>query len=159
MISTKLLPPRKFKITKYFAYNPPKTNFYRLGDTKGNYVGYMLALPDYVENEAFYPNISNYFSFYIKRILIDKDFRKQGAGKALLKIAAKESYRKGCDGKVHLIAGRLNSLETKLPHKFYWKNHFRSSDEPSNKKIKQAIENNSDIPSYMGLGTPMYLDI
>lgn len=159
MIKPYILKQEKYSIPKFFAYKAQKSNVYKLANDKGNYVGYMTAFPNYVETDVYYPDKTNYFSFYIKRLFVDREYRGNGAGKALLNIAAKESYRNGCDGCVHLTAGKINAQETKLPHKFYWRNNFVSSDEASNKSIKKAIENNTEIPGFMGLGTPMYLKI
>ena len=123
----------------------------------GKYAGYMRAHPDFIEdNNIYYPRIKNYFSFYIKHLFIENEFRNQGLGRILLNIAKKESFRYDCDGKVHVVAGRLCG-EEKLPHKFYRKNGFDSQYKTDIKLIDNAIKNNTEVPVKLGSGIPMFL--
>ena len=144
------------KIPEYICYRHPKSNLYIMADKKGCIVGRMNAHPKYVpDSDTYYPGESGYYSFYINRLFVNKEFRNKGIGKAFLNIAAKESYRRNCDGKVHLIAAILEG-GGKPPQKLYRKYGFDSRNKYHIALIDKAIKDKTDV-SKMCWHTPMYL--
>ena len=141
------------KVPEYICYRHPKKDLYVMVNKEGKLVGRMNAHPNYVEDKSYYPGESDYYSFYISRLYIDKEFRNKGAGTAFLNIAAKESYRRNCDGKVHLIAKAI--MGEKRPHKLYRRYGFDSQKKDHIKLIDQAIEDKTDVQQLYY--TPMYL--
>jgi len=132
MLTSYILKPPK--ITRFLAYKyKPRKYFpastYRLIDThNGKIAGFMSAYPETINNDHYHfsPNATRYVSFFIHRLRILPEYRRQGAGTALINIAKKESYRNLCCGNVHLISHNTeNPRET--PHLFYRKQGFNCS--------------------------------
>lgn len=149
--------PQKISNLKYICYRNPKGGIYRLFNKQGHIVGRMIANREYINtNDIYNPEKKDYYSLYIKRIFIEKEYRGKGAGKAFLNIAAAESYRRKCNGNVHLIAQALENMGTP-PQKFYRKFGFNSQNKYHIEKIDEAIKNNTPLPPLRWI-TPMFLD-
>jgi len=119
---------------------------YRMASKKGKYLGEMKALPAFVQDESYYPNMKNYFSFYIK--LLKAKVKNQKVGTDFLKLAKKESYRANCDGKVHLFSVSPEIEAKSPPSIFYRKNGFSSKNISLLKAIDRRIKNkNVPLPS------------
>lgn len=145
------------KIPEYLCWKTPKKNTYFLFNKEGRLAGRMVAYKDYcTENDVFYPTKMSYASFYIKRIFIEQEFRQKGACKAFLNIAAKESYRNHCDGKVHLIAKDISGTGFH-PQIIYRKYGFDSQNKYHIQNIDSAILNSSPLPKGIKWETPMFL--
>lgn len=114
-------------------------NVYKMASKKGDYLGEMKAIPTFVRDEIYYPNMKNYFSFYIK--LIKAKVKKQKVGTDFLNIAKKESFRTGCDGKVHLFAVSPEVKAKNPPSIFYRKNGFSSRNVSLLKSLDERIKN------------------
>jgi GNAT superfamily N-acetyltransferase len=167
-IMTSLIQRPQQKISRYLAYkfkyrhNEPYS-FYRLYDRETKkIVGMMKAGPEYIDNTCrpFSPNAESYKSFYIYRLQISPEARKQGAGRALINIAKKESVRQFCSGNVHLISQNpINPAET--PHLFYRKQGFlcsqyhKSSQDYFDKCIKEGKPVDIKV---CGTKIPMYIE-
>lgn len=149
--------PAHKKFPEYICYRHPKKDIYHLANNKGELVGRMRAYPEYIpDNDTYYPNASKYFSLYIQRLFIKPEFRDKKAGTAMLNIAAKDSFRRSCHGKVHLIAGAIENLG-KPPQKFYRRFGFDSQYKSHIKYIDEAIKNNTPLPKNIKWETPMFL--
>ena len=144
-------------LSKYYVYK--NGNKYQMCDRNGNYVGNMVAHPERIFDKfTYYPKIKNYASLYIANLFINKNFRSKGAGKAFLNIAKRESYRRNCDGRVHLIAEHAD-LRQPPPHIFYRKQGFSTQFLSTLEKIdkiikygvKQINEEFQNIPMYFEL--------
>ena len=119
MIRTKPL-----TIPKNLVYNPPRTNSYRIIDTKnGQELGEMLAFPT-VNKDVF-----------IDSLIIFKQ-RRQGLGRFLLDFAQNMSKKMGFKGRMSVCAGILPEDPKNPPHIFYRKYGFSSPD----RKILEIID-------------------
>lgn len=133
------------KITRYLAYKfKPRKNFpatiYRLIDTQnGKIAGFMSAYPETIEDNyrQFSPNANRYVSFFIQRLKILPEYRRQGAGTALINIAKRESIRNLCCGNVHLISHNVEN-PGEIPHLFYRKQGFKCNK--YNKKTEEQLD-------------------
>lgn len=136
------------KFPEYLCYRHPKSNVYMLSNKEGKLVGRMVAMPEYISDGTLYnPNKAGYFSLYIKRLFIEKEFRKKGAGRAFLNIAAKDSYNRSCQGNVHLVAQALESGGAP-PQPFYRKFGFDSQNKSQMKAVDEFIKNGTPLPKY-----------
>lgn len=81
-------------------------------------------------------------SFYIHYLLVS--FPRMGIGSKLLNIAEKESYRMGCNGRLHLISSS-SFMPSKPPHPFYRKNGFSTTFSSKLKAIDKCIYAKQDF--------------
>jgi len=127
-----ILPTPAGKITRYFVQkfkyrNNEPCSFYRIIDSQtGKTAGQMKAYPEVVRDSyyTFSPNATEYRSFFIDRLFVEKEYRRMGIGTMLINIAKKESIRSLCSGNIHLISKNLASV-CDVPHKFYRKLGFQ----------------------------------
>ena len=143
------------KGSEYLCHRANKSNVYEMSDNTGRIVGRMVAYPEFIkDSDTYYPDKKDYYSLYIKRLFVEKEFRHKGIGKYFLDIAATDSYKRNCDGNVHLIAERLEAGNP--PQKFYRKNGFDSQNKTHIDLIDKAIETNTSLPPARWI-TPMFL--
>ena len=102
IVKTSLI-PRTCILPKGLIYNEPKTNFYRLINTKtGKAVGEMLAFPEENSNRKIYDIAGEKKVFRIYSLEIDFSERRKGWGEYFMNFAKQESYKRGCEGRLFL---------------------------------------------------------
>lgn len=142
---------------KYLCYRNPQKGPYIMFDKEGHIVGRMAAGKEFINNNDMYnPGKKDYYSLFIQRLYVPKEYRGQGIGSAFLRIAAKESYRRGCNGNVHVIAGSFEQ-GAKPPQKIYRRAGFNSQNKTHIEMIDKAIAENTPLPPARWV-TPMYLE-
>lgn len=149
----------KRNLPDYFAYVGKEFGniySYNLTNKKGQYLGKMRA---YINPETsakvYRPQRNDYASFCIDYLYVKPKFRGERAGTALLDMAKHDSYKFGCNGNVHVIAGYLKN-ESTVPQVFYRKNGFITQNKKDMKIIDKAISKKYQFPMRFYLGTPMY---
>ncbi len=151
--------PRK-ELPKYLIYfNRWTSNYTLVNSETGKSLGKMCARPEAIYDNTYYPANHPYSSFYISSLWVDPKHRREGVGKALINLAKVESFRRGGDGRVHLIAQKLNDQESKPPQIFYRKQGFTSQYKWQIATIDRCIMNNEELPKNMRWITPMFLPI
>lgn len=141
---------------EYFCYKNPKKGPYLMFNKQGQIVGRMAANKEFINNNDMYnPNKKDYYSLFIQRLYVPKEHRGKGIGSAFLRIAAEESYKRGCNGNVHVIAGSFEQ-GAKPPQKIYRRAGFDSQNKTHIEMIDKAIAENTQLPPARWV-TPMYL--
>lgn len=105
------------KLPRGLIYNAPNSDTYNLLDVKNNrFVGYMIAFPKDCTQSSLYFNVEP--NAELLRVYKLKIFEKRkGWGTYLMDLAKRDAYRKGCNGRLALVAHNLE----KPPHVFYKK--------------------------------------
>ena len=131
---------------------------YRMANTQtGEYAGEMYARK-VTENmfSQYYPSLTPYDTFKIEYLATEDS--NQGYGSAFIKIAKKESFRNGCQGRVTLDASRVFTPK-KPPHIFYRKQGFTSIYTDRIKYIDKCIKEKRQLHWTMADNLPMYLPL
>lgn len=148
------------ELPEYLIYFNRRTSNYDLISTAtGERLGKMCARPEAIYDNTYYKTNKPYSSFYISSLWVDPKHRREGVGKSLVNLAKIESFRRGGDGRVHLIAQKLNSQEEKPPQIFYRKLGFTSQYTWDISTIDRCILNNEELPKNMRWITPMFLPL
>jgi hypothetical protein len=139
------------QIPKGIIYRISNSNVYKLADVRNcEYVGRMIAgkkpSTKFYNLNPFTNDVLHIYSLEIKNKHI-------GWGTCLLNHAKRESYTRGCEGRLTL--GAYNPR--KSPHTFYRKNGFVCEHKYMDKYLDKCIANNI-IPSHLPL-EEMYLPI
>lgn len=145
------------KLPDIMVYNKNRRDHFVAFNKQGKQMGYMIAYPVHVSNPDTFYKLEEYISFFIKRLFINKEYRGQGAGTALLNAANKLSCTPVCEGRVHLIAKKIFDAQAH-PQKFYRKAGFDSQRKCHIERIDWAIKNNKPLPSDFLWETPMFLN-
>lgn len=124
---------------------------FRIYDNKGNCLGKMETEPQIVNNQLllYSPHSKKYASLYIKKLNVHKRFK--GVGTSLINVAKVESFKKFCNGNIHLIASDVYD-EKRPPQVFYRKVGFEfGKHEIDTKKIvDDCIKNNKPVDKLLG---------
>ncbi len=135
-----------------------KNSHYNLFSTKdGSLLGEMIAYPITLEKNAFYyPGAKKSFNcFYIDELIAN--VKKHGIGRTLINIAKKESYKKGCNGRINLVATCIDDSKIS-PQTFYYKMGFTTTNKKHLQEIIRIKDNqNPQMFSNPETLTPMYL--
>ena len=105
-------------LPKFRIYKSGEETFRMYSNDGDKYVGIMLARPEFVTEKGIYPNMKNFWAYYV--VGLDAKVKYQGVGKAfndLLKKLSKEDER--CEGRVYLRA--FNNIEPSgRPSSTWW---------------------------------------
>lgn len=129
---------------------------YHLFDTKtGEVLGTMQGHPTLYNlgNKSFYPEVEPYKSFQID--CLKSNVRDSGNGAKCIKLAIDESWKFGCNGRVHLVASKAFDKK-RPPHVFYKKMGFISNSPEMNKYLDNCIKYGRNVSSKVEY-TRMYL--
>lgn len=125
-----------------------KADISRMADTKtGEYAGEMITrtMRDVNLNEI-YPEEKTVDALKIERLIVEN--KRQGYGSAFLRFAQAESERKGCGGKVFLVASRIYAPKHPC-HIFYRKQGYTSTNNFINRILDKCIKNQTKLaPEY-----------
>ena len=125
-----------------------KADISRMADTEtGEYAGEMITrtMRDVNLNEI-YPEEKTVDALKIERLIVEN--KRQGYGSALLRFAQAESERKGCGGKVFLVASRIYAPKHPC-HIFYRKQGYTSTNNFINRILDKCIKNQTKLaPEY-----------
>ncbi len=148
---------RQLQNWEYLCYRNPKKGPYLMFDKQGQIVGRMGASKEFINhNDVYNPNKIDYYSLYIQKIYVPKEHRGKGIGTAFLNIAKADSYRRGCNGNVHLIAENIEQ-GGRPPQKLYRRAGFDSQKKYHIEMIDKAIAENTPLPPAKW-STPMYFE-
>lgn len=140
---------------KFLCYKNPKKGPYIMFDKQGQIVGRMAANKEFINhNDIYNPDKIDYYSLYIQRLYVPKEHRGKGIASAFLNIAKADSYRRGCNGNVHLIAESFEQ-GAKPPQKIYRRAGFDSQKKGHIEIIDKAIAEGTPLPPGKW-STPMY---
>lgn len=135
------------KLADYVCCKNKKGMGFTINDTTGKVLGSIGIRPEHIyDSKTYFPDMEGYTSLYISRLFVEKEFRNKGIGKALLDIAAQESLKYGCDGRMHLIAQAPITEPMNRPQIFYRKYGFDSQDKGQMAALDDAIKNNTPLP-------------
>lgn len=141
-----LLSPRPaLKLPRGLIYNAPDSHFYNLLDVKNNrFVGYMIAFPRDCTKSSLYFNVEpNAKAFRVYKLKIFE--KRKGWGTYLMNFAKRETFKKGCKGRLAVVA--YNSQ--KPPHVFYKKIGL----------VTKSARQNQILDEYIAKGIePRYFD-
>lgn len=125
-----------------------KADISRMADTEtGEYAGEMITrtMRDVNLNEI-YPEEKTVDALKIERLIVEN--KRQGYGSAFLRFAQAESERKGCGGKVFLVASRIYAPKHPC-HIFYRKQGYTSTNNFINRILDKCIKNQTKLaPEY-----------
>lgn len=137
-------------VVKKKGKNPQDTVF-RMYDRKGNCLGKLEIRPEAVENKLhFYsPNSEKYNSLRIRKLISHK--KRQGVGTSLINVAKIESFKKFCNGNIHVIASDVYD-EKHPPQVFYKKVGFKFGkyEKETEKIVDDYIKGNKPISRTLG---------
>lgn len=137
-----------------------RQSHYKAFSTKnGNLLGEMIAYPITLEHTSlYYPNTKNKFKcLYIDELIAN--VKKHGIGKALIDVAKKESYKKGCDGRINLVASCIDESNIS-PQTFYYKMGFTTTNKKHLQEIIRLKDNpNPQMFSDPSTQTPMFFEL
>ena len=150
------LKPQK-TLPKYLIYfDRKKDNYTLLSSSSGQILGKMNARPEYIfDKHTYYPNLRGYSSLYIGSL--KSEIRRHGIGRTLINFAKLESVRRGCEGRIHLIAKNVTKEQDNPPIVAYRKMGFDSqyrwaianADRYIKTGIEQSTMSNTSIPMYL----------
>ncbi len=124
---------------------------FRIYDNKGNCLGKMETEPQIVNNQLllYSPHSKKYASLYIKKLNVHKRFK--GVGTSLINVAKVESFKKFCNGNIHLIASDIYD-EKRPPQVFYKKVGFKFGkyEKEVEKIVNEYIKDNKPISRTLG---------
>lgn len=147
------------KLADYVCCKNKKGTAFTINDSAGKVLGSIALMPEHIyDSKTFFPDMEGYTSLYIKRLFVEKEFRNKGIGKALLDIAAKESLKYGCDGRMHLIAQPMITEPMNRPQIFYRKYGFDSQDKWQMEALDKAIKDKTPLPPARWI-TAMYYKV
>lgn len=147
------------KLANYVCHRCKNGSGFTINDTNGNILGNISIIPEHIyDSKTFFPDISGYTSLYIRQLFVQKEFRNKGIGKALLDMAAKESLKYGCEGRMHLIAQPVIAEPTNKPQIFYRKYGFDSQNKWQIEALDKAIKENTPLPPARWI-TAMYYKV
>lgn len=120
-------------------------------DKKGCCLGRMETEPCVLRNRyhLYSPNSDKYSSLHIKRLNSFK--RRVGVGTSLINVAKVESFKKFCNGNIHLIASDIYD-EKRPPQVFYKKVGFKFGkyEKEVEKIVNEYIKDNKPISRTLG---------
>lgn len=147
------------KLPEYLIYNDTKKDTYTLFSTKTKKVlGSMQAYPEFIfDRRTYYPNEIGYNSLYIASII--SFIKGCGVGTALINLAKKESIRRNCEGKIHLVARNITGEPDNIPIIFYRKLHFNSQYIYLMKNIDTFLKREKELSTQAMKSTPMYMPV
>lgn len=124
-------------------YNSQKSpDFYTMANEKGELVATMLASVKHKETSSVYKEFLPYKTLFIRSLNVRQP--NKGYGKAFVEFAKQESYKKGCEGKVSLVAYN----PSKSPHLFWYKQGFRSTKDFENDFFERSLALNLSLSYY-----------
>lgn len=139
-------------------FNRKKSNYTLFSTNTGEILGKMSARPEYIyDDQIYYPKLSRYSSLYISSLKAVK--RRQGIGRELINLARHESIRRGCEGRVHLIADNVTQEPDNLPYVAYRKMGFESQEQWAITAIDRHIQTGETLPSLLKRGLAMFLPV
>ena len=139
-------------------FNRKKSNYTMFSTHTGEILGKMSVQPEYIySNNIYYPNIKCYSSLYIKSLKAEK--RRSGIGQELINLARRESIRRGCEGRVHLIAKNVTREADNLPYVAYRKMGFDSQQKWEITSIDRYIKTGETLPLLLKRGLAMFLPV
>lgn len=146
-------------LPKHLIYFNRKLSHYTMFSTEtGKVVGKMCARPEYIYGDKiYYPNMHGYSSLYIHSL--KANIRKQGIGREFIKLAQRESVRRGCEGRVHLIADNVTGESDNLPYVAYRKMGFDSQQKWAIASIDRYIKTGDSMPKLLQKRLAMYLPV
>ena len=144
-ISKSILIPKPKSFPRGLIYNVPKSNFYRLIDSKkGIIVGEMLAYPESNSVKNIYDAAPEKNVFRIYSLEINFSQQRMGWGKYFIDFAKKESYKQGCEGRLYLVA--YNPYAS--PHVFYKKQGLVARDKRIDHSLNACIKGKEYCSGY-----------
>ncbi len=159
-VNTKLYTSYRLKsLPEYLIYNDAKKDTYNLFSTKTKKImGSMQAYPEFIlDRRTYYPNEIGYNSLYIANIT---SFVKGcGVGTALINLAKKESIRRNCEGRIHLVARNITGEPDNIPIIFYRKLHFNSQYSCLMKNIDAFLKGEKALSTQSTKSIPMYMPV
>lgn len=146
-------------LPKHLIYFNRKLSNYTMFSTEnGEILGKMSARPEYIySDKIYYPNEQGYSSLYINSLKANK--RRQGIGREFIELARRESVRRGCEGRVHLIADNVTGESDNLPYVAYRKMGFDSQQKWAIASIDRYIKTGDTMPKLLQKGLAMYLPV
>ena len=147
------------KMPEHLIYFNRKNNNYTMFSTNtGEILGKMSARPEYIYgNKIYYPELAGYSSLYITSLKAEK--RKQGIGREFINFARLESIRRGCEGRVHLIADNVTKEPDNLPYVAYRKMGLDSQQKWAITSIDRYIKTGETLPLLIKRGLAMFLPV
>lgn len=135
------------KISDYICQSNKNKTCFKISNSDGKVMGSISMSPEHIyDSKTYFPDMEGYTSLYIRRLFVEKEFRNKGIGKALLDIAAKESLKYGCEGRMHLIAQPMITEPQNKPQIFYRKYGFDSQNKWQINELDKAIKDNTPLP-------------
>lgn len=151
---------RKVKtLPEYLIYHNRKKDSYTLFSTKtGDILGKMQAYPDFIfDDRTYYPKERGYTSFFISNITAYT--KRKGVGTALINLAKRESIRRNCEGKIHLIAKNITKDADNLPILFYRKLNFSSQYRGLMENIDAFLKGEKELSPIANKSIPMFMQV
>ena len=139
------LTPKIKSFPKGLIYRVPRTDFYKLIETKsGAIVGDMLAYPELNSVRNIYNVSAEKKVFKIYSLDINFFQQRKGWGEYFMNFAKQESYKQGCEGRLYLVA--YNPFTS--PHVFYKKQGLVARDKRINERLNSCIKKRDFFSGY-----------